>query len=81
MPPPRYIRASEINTYLFCQRAWFLGKRGESSSLGTERAQGLTFHQQHGDQVRLASSAMDTARWFAVAGVVFLAIFLWLVLR
>ena len=81
MSPPRYIRASEINTYLFCKRAWHLGQRGEVSSLGPQRAQGVAFHQQHGDQVRVASSARVNANWFAVAGVVFLAMFLWLVLR
>jgi hypothetical protein len=81
MSPPRYIRASEINTYLFCKRAWHLGQRGEVSSLGPQRAQGAAYHQQHGDQVRSASSARMTANWFAVAGAFFLAIFLWLVLR
>jgi hypothetical protein len=81
MPNSRYIRASEINSYLFCRRSWHLGQRGETSSLGLERAQGVAFHQHHGDQVRVASSARVNANWFAVAGVVFLAMFLWLVLR
>jgi hypothetical protein len=81
MSPPRYIRASEINTYLFCKRAWHLGRQGEVSSLGAERAQGVAYHQQHGDEVRSASSAKAMATGFAVAGVFFLAVFLWLVLR
>lgn len=81
MLPHRYIRASEINAYLFCKRAWNLGQRGEVSSLGTERAQGIAYHQQHSEQVRTASSARTMATWFAVAGVFFLAVFLWLVLR
>ena len=81
MSPPRHIRASEINTYLFCKRAWHLGQRGEVSSLGPQRAQGVANHQLHGDQVRSAGSAMTMATWFAVAGVFFLAMFLWLVLR
>jgi hypothetical protein len=81
MSPPRYIRASEINTYLFCKRAWHLGQRGEVSSLGPQRAQGVAFHEQHGDRVRTASSAKTMATWFAVAGVLFLAIYFWLVLR
>lgn len=81
MSPPRYIRASEVNTYLFCKRAWHLGRQGEVSSLTPQRAQGVAYHQEHGDQVRSASSAKITAKWFALAGVFFLAVFLWLVLR
>ncbi len=81
MSPRRYILASEINTYLFCKRAWHLGQRGEVSSLKTERALGVALHQQHSEQVQKAGSARIAAKWFAVAGVFFLAFFLWLVLR
>lgn len=81
MPNSHYIRASEINTYLFCKRAWHLGQRGESSSVGPQRVRGVEYHQAHGDQVRTATSADVMSKWFAVVGVVFLAIFLWLVLR
>lgn len=81
MSPRPYIRASEINTYLFCKRAWHLGQRGEVSSLGPRREQGIAYHQQHGGEVRTAGSAKTMARWFAVAGVFFLAVFLWLVSR
>ena len=44
----RTIRASEIGTYLFCQRAWWYQKSGESSENLAEMAAGSELHYQHG---------------------------------
>jgi len=81
MSPARYIRVSEINTYLFCKRAWHLSQRGSASLLEPERAQGVVYHQVHGDRVRSARVASSIARVFAVAGMVLLIVFAWLALR
>lgn len=79
-PPVRYIRASEINTYLFCHRVWHLDRRGAASSLIKERAAGAAFHHAHGDRVTTAQKARPAAPWFAVLGFVLLGIFILLVI-
>ena len=44
----RTIRASEIGTYLYCQRAWWYQKRGEPSENLAAMVEGSEFHYQHG---------------------------------
>ena len=79
--PLRYIRASEINTYLFCHRAWHLSKRGVVSSLEPKRAAGVAHHQAHGERVQTARAAASISTWFGVAAILLLVVFAWMVLR
>jgi hypothetical protein len=44
----RTIRASEIGTYLYCQRAWWYQKSGQSSSNTVEMVAGNDLHHKHG---------------------------------
>ena len=44
----RTIRASEISTYLYCQRAWWYQKRGEPSANQAEMLAGSELHYRHG---------------------------------
>lgn len=78
---PRYIRVSEINTFLYCKRAWHLSQRGAESSLEPQRAVGVAHHQVHGERVRAAESAATVSTCFGVAAILLLAIFAWLALR
>ncbi len=41
------IRASEVGTYLYCQRAWFYQRQGEPSANAGDMAAGMRLHQQH----------------------------------
>ncbi|MBN2549120.1 MAG: hypothetical protein JXB15_08185 [Anaerolineales bacterium] len=44
----RTIRASEIGTYLFCQRAWWYQKQGIPTENQAEMLSGSEMHSQHG---------------------------------
>lgn len=44
----RTLRASEIGTYLFCQRAWWYQKSGQPSQNLGEMAAGSELHYRHG---------------------------------
>ena len=48
------VRASEIGSYLYCQRAWWMQRRGFESSNLPEMATGAEMHYRHGRQVLAA---------------------------
>lgn len=52
----KWIRASEINEYIYCRRAWWLRRVGGYASQNTrELAAGTAYHQAHGRIVRRAT--------------------------
>jgi len=50
----RTIRASEIASYTYCQRAWWYQMNGQISANQLELGEGITAHEQHGRRVYLA---------------------------
>ncbi len=67
MRQERYIRASDVGTFLYCRRAWHLSQQGAPSLLGAERAHGTAFHEQHGRRMQAAARAKRLARGCALA--------------
>jgi CRISPR/Cas system-associated exonuclease Cas4 (RecB family) len=51
----RTIKASEIGSYLYCQRAWWYQKRGEPSENQAAMLAGSELHYQHGRAVLQSS--------------------------
>lgn len=73
--PPRrepYRRASELGSYLYCHRAWWLEQvRGEISAHGAARESGIQAHGALGRQLHRAARLRKLA---VVLGVLALAL-------
>jgi hypothetical protein len=72
----RTIRASEIGTFRFCQKAWSYQKQGIPSENSTELAAGTEVHEQHGRRV-FRAQMLSMLGWVLLAGaVILLAVYL-----
>ena len=67
----RIIRASEIGTYLYCQRAWWYHTQGVESQNQAELAGGTAYHHAHGRRVFFAG-LLRLAGWALLLGAVIL---------
>jgi hypothetical protein len=61
----RTLRASEINTYLFCRRAWWYRNQGIEPTNLADLAGGTQFHREHGGKVLMAG-LLRTVGWVAL---------------
>jgi len=57
----RTIRASEIGSYLYCQRAWWYQRLGYQSENQAELASGQEIHARHGRSLFLAGITRTVA--------------------
>jgi hypothetical protein len=54
-PGPRStLQASEIGTYVFCQRAWWFQRQGVEQDASGATESGLAWHRRHGRRVLTA---------------------------
>ncbi|GAB4577748.1 MAG: hypothetical protein Fur0022_04790 [Anaerolineales bacterium] len=74
--PATVIRASEIGTYLYCQRAWSYQREGETSSNQSEMLTGTELHTQHGRQVLTAGLLRTLAYGFVLLALVLATIYM-----
>lgn len=75
----KILRASEISSYSFCQRAWWYQLQGYESENQVELAGGSEYHDNHGRTVMSAGCFTTLAYGLLILAVVALTI--WLVSR
>jgi hypothetical protein len=69
------IRASEISTYIYCQRAWWYQKNGHPNQNQSLLADGQKIHQRHGKAVFTAGCLSALAYLSLLLAVVILAVY------
>lgn len=69
----RILRASEINTFLYCQRAWWYRLQGIPGENQTQMEAGEEAHQVQARRLRLASWAVRIAYLLLLLGALLLA--------
>jgi CRISPR/Cas system-associated exonuclease Cas4 (RecB family) len=73
----KWIRASEISTYLYCRRAWWLRRVQNAAHGHTQRlAAGTVHHQAHAGRVARAERSRRVAYGFLALALVVLAAWL-----
>jgi hypothetical protein len=72
----RTIRASEIGTYLYCQRAWGYLKSEHKPQNQAELASGTRLHEQHGRKVTFVSALRLLAYLLLLAALALFLVYL-----
>jgi hypothetical protein len=69
----RTIKASEIGSYVYCQRAWWYQQQGVVSENQAEMAAGTQIHHQHGRSV-MFGGCLQTLALIAMLGAIVLTV-------
>lgn len=73
--PARYVRASELARWAYCQRAWWLEYIQGHPSMNLEAMErGRTFHDRHGRATASAARYRRWALWAFLAGAALLLV-------
>lgn len=70
------IRASEIGSYIFCNRAWSYQQQGVETLNIAEMAAGTNVHQQHSEDVVTAGCMRTVAVVVLLGAIMMLAAYL-----
>jgi hypothetical protein len=73
----KIIRASEIGTYRFCNRAWWYQLKGYEPENKTELAGGLEIHARHSQTV-MYGGCLQTAAYLVLLSAMIAAI-IWII--
>ncbi len=71
----RKIRASDISSYLYCQRAWWYRQQGIESENSQELAGGRDLHQEHGKATLMSGLLRGLAYFMLLIGMILLAVY------
>ena len=66
--PPRYIRASELGSFTFCRRAWFLERQGQPTAPTQAQAIGTADHAQRPHAVQQGPATARLSALLLVLG-------------
>jgi CRISPR/Cas system-associated exonuclease Cas4 (RecB family) len=69
----RTVRASEIGSFVYCQRAWWYQRKGFKPVNRGELAAGSQFHRKHAGKTRSVIFLRVLALVLALAALVYLA--------
>jgi hypothetical protein len=69
-----HINASDVGTYLFCNRAWAFERQGAPSEREPERARGIAYHEQHAQNVVIAENTKGMSSIVLVAGIILISL-------
>ena len=71
----RTVRASEIGSFVYCQRAWWYQRQNAQSANNQELADGSSYHRAHANRSRSINN-LQIAAWLALfLSLVFLTLF------
>jgi hypothetical protein len=71
----RTIRASEVGTFLYCQRAWWYAQKGYPNENQVELAIGSEIHERHGRVVMVSSCLQFLAYALLLLGLILITIY------
>jgi len=70
----RFISASEIGTWCYCKRAWYLQQLGQPSALTEERVAGTGYHERHFQKLRTTRGVRAVARTIVLVSLLLLTL-------
>jgi len=70
----RVIKASELNSFLYCERAWWYQLQGEPSAKQPAMDAGTQSHQTHARQVKLVPVLIVVAALLALIALIIILV-------